>query len=129
MTCSSKSRCASAWRIVAPCTRPTRTGPGWLLVSTVNKPGGPDQDVVDVPATEARVVDHMPFVVGQLREQAAHVLLRARAAVAPLDERHHEARDHEHADQQSDLGDQKAPVVQAEQSGLARLSRRRARRA
>ena len=33
---------------VAPCTRPTRTGPGWLFVSIVKTPARADHDVVDV---------------------------------------------------------------------------------
>ena len=53
-------------------------------------------------------------VGGQLLEQAADVLLGARAAVAAVDERQHVARDGEDDRQQRDLGGEEAQVVQAE---------------
>jgi hypothetical protein len=75
-----------------------------------------DQDVVDVSVPEARVVDHAPFVARQRLEQAADVLLGARAAVAAVDERQHVARHDEHRREQRDLGREEAQVVQAERA-------------
>ena len=71
-----------------------------------------DEDVIDVAAAEAGVMDDAP--ARKAFQQAAHVLLGAGAAVAALDQRQHVARDAEHARQQRELGADEAHVVQAE---------------
>ena len=74
----------------------------------------PDHDVVDVAVPGGRVVDHAPLGRRQPIEQLANVLLGARPAVAPVDEREHDARDRKHAHEQRLRGREEAVIVQAQ---------------